>query len=554
MLNGRLSSEERLHCIIALLFAMIGRKIIQVYPDENTFSPVQPNAGLPIRKLKSAGLRIITENEPMAGDMLRLPEDRLSSRRTSETRSAVTVNSSHTFGRPNPSTESAEHTPDSGSSLCGSTDSLAESTVTRRQKRYSREEEALKSTLQHVAPEPTHRELQIRALERATALLTSHAQEAQDRAEKLRDLLNDRDIDPESYQSLQKERWMEERRSQARLEESKALEELLKRIAEDPDTPIPPLPDSVQQLEQTHIARKDANLLEFFKHSPTRLTFPNRSRHFDIEATLDPSSRRRTKSDIRVMRLRTSALVMALAKPIKTRLRSKSLDAGGEHPSKVPLKRVDTSTPSGSGLSPLTETSTPTAMAPKSKMSPQVRQRRPSSLFSFGNTNSGTATIYAPGLPRTADEIAAELNDVGLPEYAQDLLDRFVSVDSNVSALQSAPISVASATPPRNRSSRFSFHVPKSPLRKPISAYFTSPGHSRKGSHDSSIGSGSARADSSERTYGEKDGSPTHTVRTPSGSYRSSTRRKEPRRSLPTPSSPSMLSKVRNRLSVLGKK
>lgn len=47
---------------------MLGRKIIEVYPDENapepdTTSIGKDNNSLPVRRLRSAGLRIITEND-----------------------------------------------------------------------------------------------------------------------------------------------------------------------------------------------------------------------------------------------------------------------------------------------------------------------------------------------------------------------------------------------------------------------------------------------------------------------------------------------------------
>lgn len=47
---------------------MLGRKIIEFYPDENTHEVDTTATGkdttsLPIRRLRTAGLRIITENE-----------------------------------------------------------------------------------------------------------------------------------------------------------------------------------------------------------------------------------------------------------------------------------------------------------------------------------------------------------------------------------------------------------------------------------------------------------------------------------------------------------
>lgn len=52
--------------------SMLGRKIIQVYPDENTSLSAPNQTGLPVRKLKSAGLRIVTAENMNSSDTLQV--------------------------------------------------------------------------------------------------------------------------------------------------------------------------------------------------------------------------------------------------------------------------------------------------------------------------------------------------------------------------------------------------------------------------------------------------------------------------------------------------
>lgn len=59
---------------------MLGRKIIEVFPDENsleaeatvTAAAEKDGHSLPVRRLRSAGLRIITENSVTSGGFLQV--------------------------------------------------------------------------------------------------------------------------------------------------------------------------------------------------------------------------------------------------------------------------------------------------------------------------------------------------------------------------------------------------------------------------------------------------------------------------------------------------
>lgn len=176
--------------------------------------------------------------------------------------------------------------------------------------------------------------------------------------------MDDKDLDPEEFVSLQRERWMEERRSQVRHEESLALSQLLTNLSR-PDNIRVGSPSSLEAEkpgggpdcpEKTRQAKRQANLLYYLNRSPTRLTFANRPpsshplthhQHQRLQERSRPPLRR-TISDIRTLRLRSTALVSAFEDPITGRLRSRSLNVDippgiSRQPSGVPLARAGTS-------------------------------------------------------------------------------------------------------------------------------------------------------------------------------------------------------------------
>ncbi|KIK44158.1 hypothetical protein CY34DRAFT_35305, partial [Suillus luteus UH-Slu-Lm8-n1] len=186
-------------------------------------------------------------------------------------------------------------------SICGSpTDSL------RRQRRYSIAQQALEHALKSCTSERSPRELQILALETATAALSTRANESRDRAAKLRACLEDRAVDPKSYAALQADRWMEERRQ---FEADREVRQLSQHLASlklkrgaleqgrfDENLPVTPLDNE---------ARRRANLVRFFQRSPTRtsLHIHHKCKPLFVDYTF---SRRITMSDISPLRLRPS--------------------------------------------------------------------------------------------------------------------------------------------------------------------------------------------------------------------------------------------------------
>ncbi|KAG2035736.1 hypothetical protein BDR03DRAFT_1092912 [Suillus americanus] len=365
-----------------------------------------------------------------------------------------TPNSSRVCGKPSPIMKTSRS--DRATSICGSpTDSL------RRQRRYSIAEQALEYALKSCTSERSPRELQILALEKAKAVLSTRANESRDRAAKLRVYLADREVDPESYAALQSDRWMEERRQ---FEADREVRQLSQHLASlklkrgvpkqgrvDENLPVTPLDNE---------ARRRANLVRFFERSPTRTSFHihHKCRPFFVDCTF---SRRITMSDVSPLRLRPSTSVTRRfttqnARPksiddessLLPRHSSKSrVTSGPTRPSSLVRNMGPSNTEKSSSLS---RSSTPSSrLLSLNELTDDVMtSTRPSTPpLSITSTSSngashvsrvpsetppqapsgGVATIYASSSPRSHMEILAELDkdSVRVPEYAVNLLDGF---------------------------------------------------------------------------------------------------------------------------------
>ncbi|EGN99198.1 hypothetical protein SERLA73DRAFT_182077 [Serpula lacrymans var. lacrymans S7.3] len=421
---------------------MIGRKILDRI-DENLLSPKSHSKNEARTGLRIAGLRINTGHVVTStGTLLNAPKDRIT-----PTLSAVTYtpNTSLTFGRPNPTT------------VLNSPMSESSGASVRRQQRYSRAEKALANTLQQCKPEPSPQDLQIRALEQATALLSVHAHDAQERATRLRNVLSDKEIDPENYIAYQRERWMEERRQFAATSEVKELSQHLASLKVHKDDRD--LGESgqvgVRILGKTvdSEAKRHANLARFFELSPTRTTFG--TGHKDTLMPAMQSSRRMTMSDVSPLRLRPTSVVTPIQKFARAHARSISL--GSKPP--VPTRSAKRPAVGGTNRGSLTMvaedvvasnvvdssvTSTPplspTSNAPSSS----------STIVTQPSENGGVATIYAPVMPRSTAEILSDLRDeVEIPSYAMSLLEDFDLIHDDI-RLPPVSLTKQRAFPPRS--------------------------------------------------------------------------------------------------------
>ncbi|KAG6831525.1 hypothetical protein H0H92_009794 [Tricholoma furcatifolium] len=316
-------------------------------------------------------------------------------------------------------------------------------TERRRIQRYAVAEAELARQFEKCQTERPPLELQIRGLKEATLILGAHAQDARERAEKLRELLADRDVEPETYELLQRERWFQERRQSAVDEETKLLQHQLKILNNpsllDMDTPR----DGTAKEKE----RRRRNLMKFLDASAERPPICVRRA---TSVLCERPQKRRTLDRVSPMRLRsTSSLSRASFQP----LRPMSLDGWTRRPhhtSKTssniqpslppPLHLVSegdsfeaesTATSGTSYVSsfttesylstPLTTaTSLPTPQTPSYKTEPET------------DDENGTATIY---LDTRMSNVEYTPEDVAppLPDYALDLFSRFdYNIDINI--------------------------------------------------------------------------------------------------------------------------
>ncbi|KAK0470178.1 uncharacterized protein EV420DRAFT_1498805 [Desarmillaria tabescens] len=321
-------------------------------------------------------------------------------------------NTSYTFGVPNPTTvQVAPPTPPLTSPLRRTRDEIA------RQRRYSQAEEALALTAQLTLQETSQTELQIRTLEQAASLLNSRLEDARERSAKLRSLLNDRETDPATFESLKRERWMEERRKALAEEESRAIHMQLASLTKGNDV--------VCESPVTS-SRHQANLLRYLQSSNTRR--PIHPMHTAVE---ERAARRITLCEASPARLRMS---------IGSRhARSLSMDQKPRERSTSPLDfepkmlKKHISTADSLSLDVLTEDEDSDTSNEINQVTPVTPSHSPSNsplsrrLKSTVRETCGTATIHTPVAVkvRTTADILADLPPVALPVYAVDLLGDF---------------------------------------------------------------------------------------------------------------------------------
>ncbi|KAH8100784.1 hypothetical protein BXZ70DRAFT_127506 [Cristinia sonorae] len=438
---------------------MLGRKIIEVYPGDENGLNIEAVVGkgapsLQVRRLRSAGgLRIITENEGKGNDYLQVPPPRVRHVSSdSGVPSLVTPDSTQTFGLPNLTAVDKQSTRSGPSRTSSDVSSITHHV--RRQNRYSQQEDALRSSLQHTSREPSRRDLQIRALERATALLSMHAREAQERANKLRTAISQGDVDQETFKALQRERWMEERRSNARAEESKALKQLMTKLAGPDHEIIGPHSQRTQSLpSDADLAKRQANLLSFSERSPTKLMFPRRrgsAGRKRVQHVVHPPT---VIAETQPLQLRAPAPVPAFAKlrPAKnSRTRTKSLqqDLKNSRAGNAPLERG----PPPSAPSPLPLATTPMTVS-------QTQAGPSSASLGVVVNDAGVATIYASQQPRTREQIDTDMSEaVDLPSYVIDLLGGLDDIHGEVTLSTTPPARpsplASTSTPQKARKGR----------------------------------------------------------------------------------------------------
>ncbi len=317
-------------------------------------------------------------------------------------RTSRTPDTSHTFGRPNPTTMSPKR-PSSSRLSTPSTSTPSPAIRARRLSRYSQAESALRSAVEVSSAEVSPQELQIRALEKATAILGEQARDAQACALKLRQAVKtQKGLSPEEVKLLQRECWLEERRSSARKDQSAQTRDLLTKLCSPISEVPPPLVESPNLMTQ-----REVNLAKFMQLSPTRITVPLLNRSTSTSPVV--RDRRQTISQVRPMQLRTSALDLALRSPISAHRRTMSAD--GNHSRR------------GSNSTDATLVSDePNQQTRQAKFNPKLP---PSPTWGLGL--DGVVRIEKAGSPRPRDSLEAEVGDVSIPDYAVGLLEELIA-------------------------------------------------------------------------------------------------------------------------------
>ena len=138
----------------------------------------------------------------------------------------------------------------------------------RRLARYSASEQALAKSFQRCGIQQPPEELHLEALKKSTSILEALAVDARDAVDRLRALLANRSAEPTLYRSLQRQRWMEERRHGAFDQLSKTLRTELTRFSSSTTN------GQTLTLESSN-AKSNTNLVKFFE--PSRRRTPIRS-------------------------------------------------------------------------------------------------------------------------------------------------------------------------------------------------------------------------------------------------------------------------------------
>lgn len=308
----------------------------------------------------------------------------------------------------------------------------------RRQLRYNRAQALLFASLQHSSAETSLVELQVRALERATALLSEQAKQAKEQAARLRRCLADRaNVEPSEFEAMLRERWLVDKLEAEMTGKVRALEASLATLREG----VPGAGGDIAGPPRTSLRQKaKTNLALFLERMGTQV--PLASRLAPGQHVVVAAQRRKTMHRVRSLRLRQSACTFTIQLRM-TRSPAPS-PAGSLLENGAPLARSIRGSPS---LPPRTTPppSTPShgLATPSSPRSPRTPPKPPSRLAALPSPSiapaspwqDGFADILLPSSPRSHADLIAQIeaDDPGVPAYAVDLLDALVASELDVS-------------------------------------------------------------------------------------------------------------------------
>lgn len=271
-----------------------------------------------------------------------------------------------------------------------------------RAARYSQAEQALAETVQYSLEHcSSTRDLQINVLKQATSLLNAHIIDAKERVEKLRPLLVNRQVEPDVFRSMLRQRWMDERRQHTAEQFSKTLEKHLATLASQPT----PLVSTCATKYTNKKAIATRNLESFF--DSTRQKAQVRSR---VRRRIGPPLRPRQEKKPDIPRVHHHRHLLSLKlKPPDPRL--SFIKPHIAEPADTPAVHINASTnPSEAVKASPSLLSLPLVPIPE----------MPEIDLPSASSTSGTATIWYSS-PRPTEEILEGLV-VSMPDYVSDLL------------------------------------------------------------------------------------------------------------------------------------
>ena len=282
----------------------------------------------------------------------------------------------------------------------------------RRLARYSTLEQALAESFQHCGNQTQPEEFHLEALKKSTSILNSLAADARDAVGRLRTLLANRSAEPTLYRSIQRQRWMEERRHEAFNQLSKTLCTELARLS------------SSTNIGQTHTlessnSKSNTNLVKFFESSwhqiPIRLRtcrrmpLPPKPRDEQPHISHMPTELPRIHHEKYIIPL-------VLKPPQRRRF--------------IPSYTSQRSQDHSSSSSSVENVSSPSTASDTSNLETIADDNETILLttppVNYGHDDTDGIALIWRDVPRSKEEILAELH-VSMPDYVADLLADFES-------------------------------------------------------------------------------------------------------------------------------
>ncbi|CAA7267537.1 unnamed protein product [Cyclocybe aegerita] len=333
--------------------------------------------------------------------------------------------------------------------------SQVEEATTRRSVRYSKAELGLVETFNRCLNEPSTYELQIAALQNATSVLNAHIIDSSEVLEKLRELLANREMEPDHYQSIQRQRWMEERRLVASEQLSKVIQQ----------EHLPLRQPSTSQARSSP-PKSTINLVRFLESPRHRVSLRHKYRKrgpTKEKAVENPE----VPQTCHHGQPRPLLLTSTPRRHFEFAVHQKRSAVSPPPPPSPPPTLIPSATSPSSILSPPPLTAASTSRSHPALLTPISEVIPPSPLSPRGI--DGTATIWRSSL-RPKDEILSGADiEVTIPDYVNDLLAGFdannpPSMRFRALSSPTSPNSAGVSTSP----SGMKFKEPERPEKEPI--------------------------------------------------------------------------------------